>query len=209
EPLNTSDARWLKLVKISYLDPLSTPRTWESAERTTRPPSVPFDGVGILALLRRPSSPTTVLLQKQFRPPVNAVTIELPAGLVDAGETAEECALRELYEETGYRGKIIGSESDGGGIGTSFLMFHDPGMTNTNMHLVEVEVDLALEENRNPRQRLEEGEFIEVFECEVGRLWEMCKVWEREGFAVDARVGTLAAGLVVAGRLRRELWGGK
>lgn len=32
------------------------------------------------------------------------ITIEVPAGLIDAGETAEACAVRELREETGYVG---------------------------------------------------------------------------------------------------------
>lgn len=31
----------------------------------------------------------------------------MPAGLIDEGETAEECALRELKEETGYVGEIV------------------------------------------------------------------------------------------------------
>lgn len=31
----------------------------------------------------------------------------MPAGLIDGGETAEECALRELKEETGYVGEIV------------------------------------------------------------------------------------------------------
>lgn len=198
-------------IRISYLDPTQTPRTWESAERTTRPANVAFDGVGILALLKRQGHPTSVLLQKQFRPPVNGVTIELPAGLVDAGETAEECAVRELYEETGYRGVVLGDDTGSGGasrgLGKSFLMFNDPGMCNTNLHMVEVLVDLDKEENRQPKQKLEEGEFIECFEVEVGKLWEACEQWEKEGYAVDARVGTLAAGIEVAVRLRSELWG--
>lgn len=30
----------------------------------------------------------------------------MPAGLIDAGETAEEAAVRELKEETGYIGVV-------------------------------------------------------------------------------------------------------
>lgn len=45
-----------------------------------------------------------MLLQKQYRAPLDKVTIEVPAGLLDEGETAEECAVRELREETGYVG---------------------------------------------------------------------------------------------------------
>jgi ADP-ribose pyrophosphatase len=43
-----------------------------------------------------------LLMVKQFRPVVEAYTIELPSGLVDPGETPEASARRELIEETGH-----------------------------------------------------------------------------------------------------------
>lgn len=43
-------------------------------------------------------------MQKQYRPPIDMVAVEIPAGLVDAGESPEVCAVRELKEETGYVG---------------------------------------------------------------------------------------------------------
>ena len=49
---------------------------------------------------------TSTVLVKQYRPPLDAYTIELPAGLIDANETPQEAAIRELKEETGYIGSI-------------------------------------------------------------------------------------------------------
>jgi len=43
-----------------------------------------------------------LLMVRQFRPAANAITLELPAGHVEKGETPEEAARKELLEETGY-----------------------------------------------------------------------------------------------------------
>lgn len=42
-----------------------------------------------------------VVMVRQFRYPYGAVMLEVPAGKLDAGETPEEAAARELLEETG------------------------------------------------------------------------------------------------------------
>jgi len=44
-----------------------------------------------------------LLLIRQFRPAIGGMVFEIPAGRVDPGETHQQCALRELQEETGYR----------------------------------------------------------------------------------------------------------
>lgn len=50
-----------------------------------------------------------IVAVRQFRPAVECVTLELPSGHVDAGETPEISGVRELREETGYRaGSVVG-----------------------------------------------------------------------------------------------------
>ena len=71
--------------------------TWEYSERT--------HAGGLAAIIIAVTPEDNVLFVEQFRVPLQANTIEMPAGLVgdiDAGESIEVSAVRELEEETGW-----------------------------------------------------------------------------------------------------------
>ncbi|KAH8879336.1 hypothetical protein GQ53DRAFT_756065 [Thozetella sp. PMI_491] len=192
EPLLETEAVWTKLVKKTYKDPNGVTRTWESAERRTRPKSCDIDGVGIVAILEKETGPE-IVLQKQYRPPLDKIVIEIPAGLIDEGETAEQAAIRELKEETGYVGEILE---------VSPIMFNDPGFCNTNLKMVHVSVDMSLPANQDLKPELEENEFIEVFHLRLTDLWVELEKLEAEGYAIDARLGNLAEGIEFAKKLK-------
>ena len=60
------------------------------------------DMVAVLAL----TDQHEVVLVRQFRPGPEAVLLELPAGVVDAGADPADAAAAELLEETGYVGRL-------------------------------------------------------------------------------------------------------
>lgn len=76
----------------------------------------------------------------------------------------------------------------------------DPGFCTTNLKLVHLAIDLSDPANQNLKPELEENEFIEVFAVKLSELWEECHRLEKEGYAIDGRVGTLAEGMRMAKR---------
>ena len=65
-----------------------------------------------------------LVLVRQYRPAVEAYTLELPSGHVDIGETALAAAARELAEETGYVGNTIDEMA---------IIYSDPGRMSNRL----------------------------------------------------------------------------
>lgn len=149
-----ASTRWIKLQTLDYTDQGGNKRKWDMATRTTKSAAAGADAVVILALLKSgKSSAVETLLVEQFRPPIGKPTVELPAGLIDKGESAEAAALRELKEETGYHGVVMHVSGE---------VCMSPGMCDETVKVVVVEVDLDHPSNKSPKQQLEEGEFCVV-----------------------------------------------
>ncbi|KIY67693.1 hypothetical protein CYLTODRAFT_422278 [Cylindrobasidium torrendii FP15055 ss-10] len=192
--LPTDQAKWISLKKITYRDAEGKERPWECAERRTRK-STGVDAVAMLAMIKSKTNafPLSTVIIEQYRPPIDAFVVELPAGLIDEGESAEDAALRELVEETGFKAERI--------IESSPVIVSDPGMTNANMKLVLLSVTLP-GEMETPEAQLEAGEFITKRVVALADLNEELKAYDKRGFVVDARLSHFAQGYDLARRVK-------
>ena len=71
-----------------------------------------------------------VVLVRQYKHGIAQIVVELPAGMIDPGETPAACAVRELAEETGYTGDpplLLRS------------LFADPTASNAVFHVFLIE----------------------------------------------------------------------
>ncbi|MRD47881.1 NUDIX domain-containing protein [Caenimonas koreensis] len=109
-----------------------------------------------------------LVIERQYRYPMQAVMIEFPAGKIDPGEDRLECARRELLEETGY----VAAEWARAGVlhpvisySTEFIeIWFARGLTLTT-------------------RSLDEGEFLEVSTTTFDELMDGC----RSGAVTDSK----------------------
>lgn len=126
------------LLKV-YCDQVTLPNGKQASRELIRHP-------GAVAVV--PITPEgKIVLVRQYRYPIGAAMLEVPAGKLDKGEAPEDCARRELEEETGYVAHNLRLLTS---------MYTTPGFTDEIIHLyIADELTLAT-------QRPDEDEFLDV-----------------------------------------------
>ncbi|PRC91683.1 NUDIX domain-containing protein [Solimicrobium silvestre] len=102
----------------------------------------------------------TVLLERQYRYPLNQVFIEFPAGKIDLDEDPLDCAKRELLEETGYTANSW-----------QFVCTIHNAIAYADEHL-----EIFLARDLHPGQsNLDDGEFLETYRAPLTELLDAVK----------------------------------
>ncbi|HUL01009.1 MAG TPA: NUDIX hydrolase [Nitrospirota bacterium] len=156
---------FMSAVEITYRDARGVIRTWEALER------VGIAGIVVMVALT-PSG--TILLEKQFRPPLGRDVIELPAGLVDPGETMEEAARRELVEETGWTAHT--------------LTYLAEGPISTGASTEALRAYLCTDLEHVGKNGGDDNEIIEVIEVPIEDVQSFLRNEQKDGMLVDLKV---------------------
>jgi len=160
-PRTLHDGQFLKLLRDGH---------WEYVRRQRA------SGAGFIVAI---TPARELLLVEQYRVPLRRNVIELPAGIIadseaTAGESAEASALRELEEETGYRGR------------STRQLCHGPvapGMTDEIGWFTEV-----LDLERVSAGGGVDGEDITVHEVPIAGIEEWLAQQAARGRLVDPRI---------------------
>ncbi|HEX8223688.1 MAG TPA: NUDIX hydrolase [Allosphingosinicella sp.] len=118
-----------------------------------------------------------VLLVEQYRVPIGARCLELPAGLVgdeEAGEEAAAAAIRELEEETGYRAERMAD------LGRYYA---SAGMSSEGFTLLRAEGLAKVGEGGGVA-----GEDIEVHRVRLAEVAAFAAARRAAGVAMDAKL---------------------
>jgi ADP-ribose pyrophosphatase len=115
------------------------------------------DWVNIIPLTRNKE----VILIRQYRHGIREITLEIPGGIIENGDSPEDSARRELLEETGYR------DSEMIPLGS---VHTNPAFLNNRCYTF-----LALGVTRVGPQDQDENEDIEVVVSPLGKIPELIR----------------------------------
>lgn len=120
-----------------------------------------------------------LVIERQFRYPLDHVLVEFPAGKLDPNETTLACAQRELLEETGFRAREWAYAG---------RMHNAPAYSN---EFIEIWFARGLVAGA---QQLDEGEFVEV------------QLIDEAEFQAQSARGELTDAKTLVGLLRLQQW---
>lgn len=164
-----ASGKWLALEVLDYVDRNGKERKWESVSRKR------CDGAVLMIAELLPSH--RLILIRQYRPPADGVVLEFPAGLIDEGETPEDAAVRELREETGYRGVIRNVFPPA---------YNSPGLTGEFIYTVLMEVR---EDGQGElKTDFDDSEHIETLLIPKNSLLKSVKEMCGDGVKIDSKV---------------------
>ena len=173
-----AEGRFLRMEIIEFTDSKGKKRKWEAVSRT--------GSNGAALIIPRIVPDDSFVLIRQFRAPAGKMVLEFPAGLIDEGEDAETAAVRELYEETGYEGRVVCCLPPGNS---------SPGMSGETVTIVVMEIDGSRYSNETPVAHPEENESIEVFTVPRSGLKEFIIAQRAQGVGIDAKLQAVAVGM--------------
>ena len=108
-----TDNKFLNLYHISALTKTAKPFDYYMASRNSIENIKPIshknspEGMAVFALVKNDKEPDRAVLIRQYRYPLDSYLYELPAGLIEEGESPEAAAVREMKEETGLTLNVI------------------------------------------------------------------------------------------------------
>jgi len=156
---------FMSAVEITYRDAHGKVRTWEALERV---------GIGGIVVMVAITPAGSILLEKQFRPPLGRDVIELPAGLVDPGESMEAAAKRELIEETGWEAGSI--------------VFLTEGPISTGASTEMLMAYLCTQLTAVGKNGGDDNEIIEVIDVPLKNVQDYLKTMQEAGTLIDLKV---------------------
>lgn len=105
-----------------------------------------------------------LVLVRQFRYAWGRLSWECPAGHAEAGESPEQCARRELAEETGYTAgvlRLLYELYPSAKVSARYSLFHASGLVAGGQHLDEdEEVEVRAFAPSEVRELLRTGEIV-------------------------------------------------